>query len=240
MKAIILAAGMGNRLGSLTEEKPKAMVQVGGRELILRVMDVLDACGIMERVVVTGYKAEVLTAFLGRHCPTVTTVHNPHYTVGSIRTIETALPHLDDEFLLMNVDHIYPRRMLEGIMADRRGLMAICDFDRTLVADDMKVRLDTQKRITAISKTLEHFDGGYIGMTYCGRDMLDTYRAALHETLATRGNTANVEAILGHCAERKTPVETFDASGIGWLEVDTGEDRQSAEHTLSTMPDFLL
>lgn len=233
MKAIIIAAGYGNRLGKLTAERPKAMVQVEGRELILRLMDFLDAAEFTERIVVTGYRSETLSNFLQRNRPEVKVLYNPHFSQGSVKTIEVALPYLDDEFLLMNVDHLYPRRMLTEILKYRqRGLMAICDFDRELMADDMKVKLDDKRRLTTISKTLEKYDGGYIGMTYCGKEMLKTYHEAVQETLKLEGSAANVEAILRHLAEGGAPIEIFDASGIGWSEIDTPEDLQRATKIL--------
>jgi len=238
MKAVILAAGLGNRLGNLTEDRPKAMVKVEGRELILRAMDFLDAADFSERIVITGYQADTLSAFLKEHCPKVTVLHNPDYKRGSVKTIETALTHLNEDFLLMNVDHIYPRRMLTDIMNNRRGLMAICDFDRQLEADDMKIRLDGDYRLSAISKTLGTYKGGYIGMTWCGKEMLSTYRDAIRATISEEGDDANVEAILAHLAKNKAPIEVFDASGIGWLEVDTQEDLHRAENTLKNNMDF--
>ena len=239
MKAVVIAAGLGNRLGDLTSDRPKALVQAHGRELILHVMDFLDAGDFSERVVVTGYQAEPFARFLEKRRPDVTVLHNPAFDKGSIRTLEVALPHLDDDFVLLNVDHLYPKRMLTAIMERRRGLMAICDFDRPLSADDMKVKLGGDDRLGAISKTLEEFDGGYIGMTWCSRDMLDTYREAARRTRKRFGENANVEAILGLLAEERAPVEIFDASGIRWLEIDTQDDLHCAAEVLCNNPDFL-
>ncbi len=240
MKAVIIAAGLGNRMGSLTEDKPKALVKVHGRELILRAMDFLDAGAFSERIVVTGYQSDFFTQFLRERRPDVTVLHNPAYREGSIRTIEAALPHLDEAFLLMNVDHIYPQRMLSVMMENARGLMAMCDFDRRLGHDDMKIRLGGDKRIASISKGLKTFDGGYVGMTWCGSDMLDTYRRAVSRTLERQGSSANVEAVLRLLAEEDEAVEVCDVSGIGWLEIDTPEDLERANRELRDNPDFVI
>lgn len=240
MKAVIIAAGLGNRLGSLTSEKPKALVQANGRELILRVMDFLDAGDFSERIVITGYKSDSFRDFLKVNCKNVTVIENPDYKKGSIKTVEKALPHLDEGFLLMNVDHIYPKRMLPAILENGKGITAICDFDRTLTTDDMKVKLDYKKRVISISKTLDRYDGGYIGMTYCSDEMLKTYRESVQRTLSLKGDSVNVESILDLLSKEKFPVETFDASGFGWLEVDTQDDLNSANNILRSNPDYLL
>ncbi len=53
MKAIILSAGQGSRLGALTHDRPKCLIEFNGRSLLDRQLDVLAANGIEEAVVVT-------------------------------------------------------------------------------------------------------------------------------------------------------------------------------------------
>jgi len=60
MKAVILAAGRGRRLGTLTDEKPKCMVPLGGKPLLHWQRTALRAAGADELAVVTGYRAEAL------------------------------------------------------------------------------------------------------------------------------------------------------------------------------------
>lgn len=240
MKAVIIAAGLGNRMGSLTTDKPKALVKVCGRELILWAMDFLDAGDFAERIVVTGYQSEAFTAFLRARYPKTTILYNPLYREGSIKTIQVALPHLDDSFLLMNVDHIYPKRMLSTITKNTSGLIAMCDFDRHLGDDDMKICRDGENKIVSISKTLKTFDGGYVGMTWCGYDMLDTYRQAVSLTLERHGPSVNVEAILGLLAAQNEAVGICDVSGFGWLEIDTQDDLERATRVLRHNRDFMV
>jgi choline kinase len=240
MKAVVIAAGFGSRLRPHTENHPKAMVRLEDRELILRVMDFLDGADFSERIVVTGYRSEVLTAFLKERRPDVVVLNNPDFHLGSVKTLEKALPRLDEDFLLLNTDHVYPRRMLRHIMKNRNGITAVCDYDRRLGDDDMKVKLDGRKRIKSISKTLKTFDGGYIGMTWCDRASLDAYKKATATTLERCGESANVEAILATLASEGVPIETCDTTGIGWLEIDDQNDLNRAAQVLRSNPDFLI
>lgn len=59
-KAVLLAAGRGTRLGALTAETPKPLLDVGGRPVIVRILEGLVAAGIREAVVVTGHLADAL------------------------------------------------------------------------------------------------------------------------------------------------------------------------------------
>ena len=97
------------------------------------------------------------------------------------------------------------------------------DFDRELTADDMKVALDGT-RITQISKQLERWDCGYVGMTYIPETHLARYREAVAAVQATAGETAHVELVLQKLADDGERVEIADISGIGWHELDTPED----------------
>jgi choline kinase len=240
MQAVILAAGLGNRLGELTRTIPKALVRVDRRELILHALGFLEHPAITERIVVTGYRAPDLTGFLREQHPKAKLVHNPRFTRGSILSIETALSLISGEFLLMNVDHIYPGRLLTHILERRRGLMAMCDFDRSLGPDDMKVKLDEQGLLADIRKTLDSFDGGYIGMTYCAASLLDSYRQAVQAVLKSCGHEACVEQVLDQASSDGQPVGICDTSGMRWLEVDTPEDLERAESVLAGDPNFLL
>jgi dTDP-glucose pyrophosphorylase len=66
MKALILAAGRGTRLGALTQNQPKPMIPIAGVPMVERIMTMLDKeGGITEFVLVTGYLAEVIQAYFG-------------------------------------------------------------------------------------------------------------------------------------------------------------------------------
>lgn len=231
---------MGNRLGTITSEKPKALVRVAGRELILRALDFASHPDITERIVVTGYNGSQLSEFIAKHSPDVRTLHNPRFQDGSIITIKTALPHIRGDFLLMNVDHIYPRRILPRILGCENGISAVCDFDRNLGADDMKIKQGKEKKLSAISKTLKDYDGGYIGMTVCRHNMLNEYRCSVISAHEQHGDAASAEAALAILAEKKISINICDVSGMGWLEVDTQEDLAHAETVLRQNADFLL
>ena len=58
MKAIFIAAGRGSRLGSLTEDLPKPLVDINGKSIIERQIELLRKKNIDDIIIVTGYKKE--------------------------------------------------------------------------------------------------------------------------------------------------------------------------------------
>jgi choline kinase len=230
MKALILAAGMGNRLGGLTKDKPKALIEVAGSLLVDRVLNFVGHPDVSEIGVVGGYCFDQLSEHLGGK--DLHLFENKKYKDGNILTLMAALDFIDDDTLILNVDHIYPKNLLLHILNNVQGITAMCDFDRQLAEDDMKIKIDGNSHLKKISKQLTDFDGGYIGMTYCSRDMTNTYKKAVRDTFQTHGNEACVEWVLGQLADGKTDINICDTSGYRWLEVDTAKDLKNAEDAL--------
>jgi choline kinase len=236
MKAIVLAAGTGSRLGELTKARTKGMVPVRGRRLIDYLLDFFEPGFFDEIIVVGGFCFEDLRAhIMARGCKNVRVIENREYLKGNIYTLLAALGQFSGEsFLMTNVDHIYPRVMFGKMKESFSGIRAMCDFDRKLGADDMKVRLVPGTfRVEKISKQLDSFDCGYIGMTYVDKTMESIYRAAIDQTIEQFGEKAVVENILQVLASKGGDSPAIcDLSGFGWYEVDTPEDLMAAEKGL--------
>ena len=84
MKAIILSAGQGSRLGHIVDDRPKCLIEFNGRTLLDRQLDTLEANGVHEAVVVTGFHDDTIEEALARRTggPSVRTIFNPFYKVA--------------------------------------------------------------------------------------------------------------------------------------------------------------
>ena len=209
--------------------------------LIEYVMDFLKTMNISQKTIVSGFKSDQIASYLSINYPDTIVVKNNNFTTGNIMSLHTALPYIrkDEGFLLMNTDHIYRKPISDIIMKAENNIAAICDFDRVLGDDDMKIKLNAKGKLQKIDKKLIDFDGGYIGMTFCPSNHIEDYRKSLEDVLNEKGHGACVENVLGNLASSNIPIDILDASNIGWFEVDTKSDRDTAEKSLSEKKELL-
>jgi dTDP-glucose pyrophosphorylase len=73
-KAVVLAAGRGTRMQSLTDDCPKPMLPLSGRPLLAHQIERLEAAGLREILVITGYKANVVEDYFREHPPAAATL----------------------------------------------------------------------------------------------------------------------------------------------------------------------
>jgi choline kinase len=234
MQVVLLAAGLGSRLGALTERLPKALIDVGGQPLLAYAVRFAQRAGARRIVVVGGFGYELVAAAVAKHALAVKLVENSAFRDGNLVSLTAARPHLDaaDELLIMNVDHIYRPGIAALAAAPADDVTAFIDTDRALGDDDMKVQRDGGGRVARIAKTLQQWDAGYVGMSKVPVAAFASYWAAVDAALAEEGRAIHVERVLARLAAAGRPPLCRDISGHGWLEVDLPEERDRAEVAL--------
>ncbi len=122
MKTIILAAGLGTRLGDRTVELPKGMIEFQGSPLIKWQIDSLRAAGIEDIVVITGHCASCI------NFSDVTYVHNPKYaTTNMLESLMCAREHLNDGFILSYADIIYEKGIVGALLSSPVDIGVVAD-----------------------------------------------------------------------------------------------------------------
>jgi choline kinase len=240
MQFVLLAAGLGSRLGALTAALPKALINVADAPLVSHVLRFAAHLQPTQILVVGGFgfplvEAEIARIRASEHPAArlpLELVENTRFRDGNLISLMAARPRIQGEFVLCNVDHIYRAAIAEVVRPAATEVTAFIDTDRRLGADDMKVERDAAGRVHKIAKTLTTFDCGYVGMTRVPGAALDRYFAMADRALAEDGPAIHVERVLARLAETASPPVCRDISGHGWLEVDTPDERAHAEEVL--------
>ncbi|MDX1744647.1 MAG: UTP--glucose-1-phosphate uridylyltransferase AglF [Halobacteriales archaeon] len=108
MKAVVLAAGEGTRLRPLTEDRPKAMVEVGGRPLLSHSFEQLRSLGADEFIVVVGYLKEVIIGHYGDEFDGIPiTYTHQREQLGLAHALLTTEEHIESDFMLMLGDNVF-------------------------------------------------------------------------------------------------------------------------------------
>jgi choline kinase len=145
MQAIMYAAGVGMRLKSASGERPKVLLEFGGKSLLERHLESLRAVGVTRLTLVIGYQPESIRAALPRlqprHGVEIQTLHNPDFTEGSILSLAASLPVLqtiapNQSVLLMDGDVLYPTAILRQLVASPHRTALLIDRDYSTADDD--------------------------------------------------------------------------------------------------------
>jgi len=120
MKAVVLAAGRGTRLRPLTEDKPKAMVEVDGQPILTYCLDQLVELGADEFVIVVGYLKENIIEHYGDEYEGVSiTYAHQREQKGLAHAVLTVEDHIEDDFMLMLGDNIFQANLEDVVRRQR-------------------------------------------------------------------------------------------------------------------------
>jgi choline kinase len=232
-KAIILSAGQGSRLGHLVDDRPKCLIDFGGRTLLDRQLDTLEANGVGEAVVVTGFHDELVNEAIARRSsgPSVRTVYNPFYKVAdNLGSLFMARNELAGHCLVWNGDTLVSDALMRRVVENgRQGICVTIDRKPSYDDDDMKVVVGDDGRLRGIGKRISKgVNGESIGLLAFRGGGAEQFREAIERDIRTpEGTTIWYLRVIHHIAE-SSEVWTLDIKGEEWGEVDFPQDVESA------------
>ena len=234
MKAIILSAGQGSRLGHLTDDRPKCLIEFGGKSLLDWQLDTLAANGVDDVVVVTGFRDDQIEAVLAKRSrgPKVRTFFNPFFKVAdNLGSLYLVRGELTGNCLVWNGDTLVSNALMARVVGnDTPGICVTIDRKPAYDDDDMKVIADDDGRLRAIGKRIkEGVNAESIGLLAFRGGGAERFADAIDRAMRTsEGTTIWYLRVIHHLAQNGE-VSTLDISGEQWGEVDFPEDVAPAE-----------
>ena len=250
MRMIVLAAGQGTRLRPLTDDRPKCLVELGGRPLLDWTIDAARAAGVLEIIVIGGYKIDRLAGY------GVEVISNPRFeTTNMVRTLFCAQQYFGSGFVMSYGDIVYSPAVLRRVLAEPNPISVAVDlgwrgywqerFDDPL-ADAESLMLDQSGHIADIGQkatSLDAIQAQYIGLVAFRDSGVSALTAAYQDAeaqdraeAAPFGSGRNLDGLYMTDLLQGliTRGEKLKAVPIdrGWLEIDSARDLDLAERAM--------
>lgn len=260
MKAIIIAAGMGQRLRPYTDDRPKCMVEINGRSLLERQVDAYRAAGIEEIIVIRGYRGRQI------QLSGVTYVDNHDYQNNNIlESLFCARDHLFGEVMISYGDITFHPDLVKGLAPVQGPISLVVDLDwestyegrddhpveqaelcevMTMQTDGM-LRTNMIHRISEVGKqvTIDRARGEFIGLCKIQAPALARL-CAMYEHARLQGldhgymngrtlRKAYLCDLFCDAIRREEFLHPFFFKGGMWREIDTVQDYERAQKTVT-------
>ncbi|NIJ34294.1 NTP transferase domain-containing protein [Sphingomonas oligoaromativorans] len=228
--AILLCAGLGSRLLPLTADRPKCLIEVGGKTILEHQVEALREAGVSGITIVGGYRFDRLQAFVEERWaederPEL--VLNPFYAISSsIGSVWAARHRLSAPFCLLNGDTVYdPALVKDGLSRLKPGLNLFVEPVVVPEVDDMLVRLDGD-RIVAVGKTLPEALAHHRSLGFIVGNAPDGagYGEALDKVIREVEGVQNFHHAIVDRLAHEGGVHAVPFSGGVWTEIDRPED----------------
>jgi NDP-sugar pyrophosphorylase family protein len=226
---IIAAAGKGRRIHPRSSSVPKVMLEVAGKALLARNVELLrDALGIRDVRIVIGYLGDQIRAFFGDGSAFgvhVEYVENPDVDAGLGTALLVIEPWVREPFVLVLGDELYLETNHAALANVADGYTAVCAVHETddlaLIRKNYAVEI-TDGRITGLVEKPETVPNRYLG---CGTYVFspDIFRDAHDTPRSARTGRLELTDIIDHAAHRGAPVLPFVLTGH-YLNVNSIED----------------
>jgi choline kinase len=222
----------------MTAERPKCLVELGGRPLADWQAAALHAAGIEEVVLVTGYRAEMLQGYGTRR------VHNPRWAESNmVSSLLCASEAFDGPVIVSYADIVYDTALVRALMAAQGDIVVAYDtdwldlwsrrFDDPL-SDAESFAVDSQFRVRDIGRKvadISQIQGQYMGLLRITPTALGWIREAV-QLSENGGDTMDMTSLLAGLIAAGHPVHGLPCSG-GWCEIDNERDLAVAEALLA-------
>ena len=235
-KAVIIAAGCGSRVRSITPERPKCLMDLGGQPIIGWILSGLERSGISEVVIVTGFRAASIRRALGaRHGKMkITYAHNSKWKLPNGLSVYAARGALatDERFLLLMSDHLLAPAAIEKVAraGTSKCVLAVdTNISRVFdLGDATKVRV-VAGRPVAIGKRLRKYNAVDCGLFRFDSRVFTALEASFEEGVMSL--TGGVKQLVAGGNLVVIPI----GKGTFWMDIDTPRAYREALRRLDTL-----
>jgi len=228
LKALVLAAGHGNRFGELTRRKPKLLLSIAGKPLLERVLQSLKEAGVQDAWIVVGYKADMIRKKIGENYAglKIHYIDAPNWEKGNLHSFLAAQGIFENNFLLCMGDHIFDANIAKTLLERELDSALILAVDRKNNSlDDNKV-LEKNGMIVKIGKSINPYNCIDTGIFLCSPKVFKYAYEAAQQGAVELADAVRVAAL-------NKDAQVVDVSEYYWADIDTIQDLERGKRLLA-------
>jgi len=243
MKAIILAAGKGERLMPLTSDKPKSLLELkNGITLLESQLINIYKSGINKVIIVTGYHTEKIESkvelFSDKYNIDIKIIYNPFFDISNnLISLWQARHEMASDFIIINGDDIFKESVLSGLIKyDKNEIITmVIDRKKKYDLDDMKLIIKNEKILRVSKKIpLDEANGESIGMIRVTGEA----RSIIVDTMETMVRNKKYMGVfylemIQKLINKGISVGSYEISSKDWAEIDFHPDLEDINKMIS-------
>jgi pyruvate kinase len=233
IKVIILAAGESPGFGSLTTNKHKGMIDIGGKTIIEHQIENIKKCGIDEGniAIVTGSHRNQIEKYIyenfnGNYKFRGNFIYNPWYKISHTAVSLSHAKHVSSKgFIILYGDIVFDWKILDKLLKHENNITIVVDQKKNLDEEDEKVLLQGDK-VKHISKDLEinSCDGEFIGLAKIPIDKVCVFNDTLDKIIKKDNVMASVTEIFNNLIGLGIPLDIIYTKELLWSDNDSLND----------------
>jgi choline kinase len=224
MRAILLAAGRGRRLG---QDLPKCLLSIEGKTLLERHVEILAQAGITGLTIVVGYQKETIVEAVANIATPlkIELIENPRFVHGSIVSLQVAAERLAHGGIWMDADVLYPVGLMRRLVESSHACCVLADGRSEETGEEMMIGT-RGGRVMKIARRVGKdwdFAGESVGFAKVGPEGGRVMKRLLDEEVAAGRIDQEYEAAMDRAfGETHFGFERVD--DFAWTEIDFEED----------------
>ncbi|WP_437607155.1 phosphocholine cytidylyltransferase family protein [Sorangium sp. So ce834] len=235
MRAILLAAGRGRRIG---RDAPKCLISIEGKTLLERHLVNLAESGVTELTIVVGFRREMIEEALAslRAPLKIELVDNPRFVHGSIVSLHVAADRLSGGGLWMDADVLYPAALLRRLVSSPHENCLLVDAGSEESGEEMMVGVRAGRVLKIARRVGKGWDvaGETVGFAKVGPQGGRVMQRLLEEEVSAGRLDQEYEAAMDR-AFQEVPFGIERVDDLPWTEIDFEEDVEKARRLASAL-----
>ncbi|MBK8983142.1 MAG: phosphocholine cytidylyltransferase family protein [Ignavibacteria bacterium] len=241
MQAVILAAGVSRRLRPLTDNTPKCLLNIGGKNLLHRTIENVIDNGISDFIFVTGYLENMIKEYMDNNFPGLkkTFITNPGYEVNNNSySLWMTKDYIKEDMLLLDSDILFDKKIITKLLESRHENCLAVNFTKDLDQEQIKVILNNENKVLEIGKEISIAEsaGESIGIEkfspYYMKELFSILdRKITKENIINEFYEASFQEIIDN-GDSGNSIYAEDVSMFGCMEIDTVSDYEKAQNIL--------